>query len=249
MCKARCRIPSAEYFRKLHKADYCLFNAALVYTPSQFFTNLVKRDFSDLAVRTNTNGILDSMFTKGEKSRSNKIRFGYFGGRDLVKGYFLMRKVLQSYNQSKFDLVLIDTASRGEPGPMSHDGWGNNVTIHGYTQHDKMVDIYRSIDVLLFPSFWKESFGLMVREAIANDVFIISSDCGGPREAIIPGKNGLTFAMGDERGFRECVDYVLAHEKEILNYKTTEYGDVRTFAEQAKELISDYDSIIQGNEK
>lgn len=249
MCKARCRICASEYFRKLHKTDNCLSNAALVYTPSHYFTNFVKMDFPSLDVKTNKNGILDSMFKDKEKSRSNKIRFGFFGGREEVKGYFFMQKVLQSYNPSDYELVLIDTSSRSEPGPMSHDGWDDNVTIHGYTEHNKMVDLYRSIDVLLFPSFWKESFGLMVREAIANDVFVICSECGGPAEAVLHGRNGLVFPMGNREKFKECLDYVLSHQNKIQEYKTTDFGDVRTFEQQARELIADFERVIEDKGK
>lgn len=244
MCKERCHVSAAEYFRKLHMADHCFANAALVYTPSYYFSDFVQKDFPGLEVRTNKNGILDSMFANKEKSRSSRIRFGFFGGRELVKGYFFMKKVMQSYNPSDYELVLIDTASRGESGPISNDGWGDNVTILGYTEHEKMADVYRSIDVLLFPSFCKESFGLMVREAVANDVFVISSECGGPAEAIVPGKNGLVFPMGDVEKFKACIDYVFAHAEELKMYKTTEFGDVRTFDEQSKELITDFNDTI-----
>ena len=39
-------------------------------------------------------------------------------------------------------------------------------------------EFFSSIDVLLFPSLWKESFGSTVREALVRDVWVIASDAG-----------------------------------------------------------------------
>lgn len=245
MCKTRCQISPSTFFDRLKKADYCLSHAKIVYTPSNYFTEFVKKDFPGVNLETNKNGILDSFFSKPTPKNSKKLRFGFFGGREVVKGYFVMKAALTSYDSHKYDLVLIDTRRiDGAPGIIHTDNWGSNVTILGYTPHDEMVEVYKKIDVLLFPSSCKESFGLIVREAIANNVFVICSECGGPMEAIVHGKNGLVFPMDDIEKFKECIDYVFEHEKEILNYKTTEFGDVRTFDVQAKELIEDYKAIL-----
>ena len=103
-----------------------------------------------------------------------------------------------------------------------------------------MYTLYRKIDVLLFPSMWKESFGLMVREAIYNDVFVVCSDCGGPSEAVVNNENGLIFPMGDKEKFTECLRLLIQRKEFIKNYKTSNFGDVRTFKEQALELLKDF---------
>ena len=105
-----------------------------------------------------------------------------------------------------------------------------------------MYTIYRKIDVLLFPSEWKESFGLMVREAIYNDVFVVCSDCGGPREAVVNNENGLIFPMDDSEKFKECLRFLIKNKDYIKNYKTKNFGDVRTFRDQALELLKDFES-------
>ena len=61
--------------------------------------------------------------------------------------------------------------------------WARSWCEPAYRQ-DEMDAFFSAIDVLLFPSQWKESFGLTVREALARDVWVIATDCGGPAEAI-----------------------------------------------------------------
>ena len=88
----------------------------------------------------------------------------------------------------------------------------------------------------------KESFGLMVREAIYNDVFVVCSDCGGPSEAVVNGENGLIFPMGDKEKLKECLNLLIERKKLIKGYKTKNFGDVRTFREQALELLRDFEA-------
>ena len=68
-----------------------------------------------------------------------------------------------------------------------------------YSQ-DTIDHFFSEIDVLLFPTQWKESFGLTVREAVLRDVWVIATDAGGVSEDIIDGENGtiIPFDSGVE---------------------------------------------------
>ena len=250
MCKNRCDIQNNQFFSKRHIAQYALEHAEKVYTPSHYFSGLIARNFPTVEIHTNKNGIIqnpkdDDAEAKGTRKDSSKIVLGYFGGRDIIKGYFFLKKCLESFGSDadNFKIVFIDTAKRnGGEGIIKNDTWPVETEIEGYTPHDRMYTIYRKIDVLLFPSEWKESFGLMVREAIYNDVFVVCSDCGGPREAVVNNENGLIFPMDDSEKFKECLQYLIKNKDYIKNYKTKNFGDVRTFKDQALELLKDFAS-------
>ena len=56
-----------------------------------------------------------------------------------------------------------------------------------------MDEFYAKIDVLLFMSQWKETFGLAIREALARGIKVIQTDSGGtvehgttPADQLIP---------------------------------------------------------------
>ena len=57
---------------------------------------------------------------------------------------------------------------------------------------DKMPEFYSEQDVLLAPSIWPESFGLVTREALSAGLWVIASDAGALAEPILntPEKNG-----------------------------------------------------------
>ena len=251
MCRNRCGIANKDYFNRRHLSQYVLDNASKVYVPSQYFSELMQRNIPSVRFYINKNGIIQDK--KGENSRTEcpekengKIVLGFFGGKDHVKGYFFVKKCLESLGKDieNFKLILIDTTRKGGyEGNMKKDKWPLDTEIYGYTPHDKMHEMYRKIDVLLFPSMCKESFGLVVREAIYNDVFVICSDCGGPSEAIVNKENGLVFPQNDESSFKECLRFVIKNRNFIKSYRTTNFGDVRTFKDQALELLKDFDAV------
>ena len=248
MCRNRCDILNWDYYNRRHLAQYILDNAQKVYAPSHYFSSLMHQNFPSVRIHINKNGIIQNA-KEGDRRNANdedKIVLGFFGGKDLVKGYYFIRKCLESFGSDidSFRLVLIDTTRRdGYDGNMKNDKWPLNVEIHGYTPHEKMYEMYRKIDVLLFPSMCKESFGLVVREAIYNDVFVICSDCGGPSEAIVNNENGLVFPQGDETRFHECLRFLIKNKDFIKNYRTKNFGDVRTFKDQALELLKDFEQV------
>jgi glycosyltransferase involved in cell wall biosynthesis len=81
--------------------------------------------------------------------------------------------------------------------------------VPAYTQ-DEMDAFFADVDVLLFPSQWKESFGLTVREALARRVWVIATEGGGPGEAIVDGVNGTLIPLdGRSAPLQRAVEQLL----------------------------------------
>ena len=57
-----------------------------------------------------------------------------------------------------------------------------NWRIHSRFDQHEMDQFYAQIDVLLFMSQWKETFGLAIREALARGIKVIQTDSGGTTE-------------------------------------------------------------------
>jgi glycosyltransferase involved in cell wall biosynthesis len=96
-----------------------------------------------------------------------------------------------------------------------------------------MDDFFSSIDVLLFPSQWKESFGLTVREAISRGVWVIVTDAGGIVEDCIEGVNSNIVPMdGDYVPLRDSIKAILDEGKAPVVQDRT----VVSIGQQAHEL-------------
>lgn len=239
-CKEKCGFPCDWTAERRFALKKFIKMADKVYVPSYYAKCFLGRYINPQQLNVNKNAILPFK-GKGCETNLKIIRFLFVAGGARTKGYYLLREVLNELCGYAWELYLI------MPNNDKLDGWKSpNIKVFGKQDRRGMQDLYRNVNVLLFPTLAYESFGLTVREAIASDVFVISSRCGGPEEAIVDGENGLLFNMGDKAGFKRALLEVLNNSNKYINYRTSNYGDIRSFDEQAEELLHDYENIIKG---
>jgi glycosyltransferase involved in cell wall biosynthesis len=64
------------------------------------------------------------------------------------------------------------------------------VSFSGYIQHENLRRYYEDAEVVVIPSIWMESFGLVAIEALASGTPVIASGIGGLPELVQQGKTG-----------------------------------------------------------
>jgi len=69
--------------------------------------------------------------------------------------------------------------------------------------------------VLVFPSLWREPFGLGIIESMAAGRPVIASDSGAPAQIIADGKTGLLVPPGDSKALREAVQSLLSDPERL----------------------------------
>lgn len=117
------------------------------------------------------------------KRKQEGITFGFVGGPGFIKGWNEIKQAAKSLNNAIANFHVVN-------GPAGSDWWGgehlealpgNWQVVERYTA-ESMDLFFSEIDVMLFPSRWKETFGLTVREALARGVYVVVSDAGGAAE-------------------------------------------------------------------
>lgn len=71
-----------------------------------------------------------------------------------------------------------------------------NIVEVGAYSRDNVFELMSSVDFVVVPSVWPETFGLVVSEAWDAKRPVIASRVGGLSDRIIDGKNGFTFMPG-----------------------------------------------------
>jgi glycosyltransferase involved in cell wall biosynthesis len=84
---------------------------------------------------------------------------------------------------------------------------GRNVYIAGLLQGQDLAAAYASADMFLFPSA-TETFGQVVREAMASGLPVIGVRAGGVQDLIRDGETGLLCAPGDEAALIAAVEHL-----------------------------------------
>ena len=249
-CRSRCGLDEAAVWRRRTRMLEAVAVAGAVFTPSDFYNAFVRRNFPrNSAVLTNRNGIRPPEAPRTARA-AGPLRLGYLGGKARWKGYYFLAEALRGLGRDDFELLLVDldplSGTSGMADPDDHALWrGLPVRILPFTEHAAADGLYAQMDVLLFPSLGDESFGLPVREAMARDIFVLSSDCGGPREALVDGENGLLFPKGDAESFRMQLRRILDDQARFKNYRTANDGDVRGIMSQSAELAVAYGKITR----
>lgn len=250
ICRDRCALEQEELWRRSVRMREAVAGAQAVFAPSDFYASFISRNFPrHCAVQTNRNGITRPKSLRPVRA-PGPLRLGYLGGKARWKGYFFLAEALRGLERDDYEILLVDLGTVFGEGDMNGDEdralWeGLPARVLPFVRHEDIDSLYRQMDVLLFPSLWDESFGLTVREAIARDVFVLSSDCGGPGEAIRHGENGLLFPKGDLAAFRNRLRCILDKQETFKNYRTSDTGDIRSLSAQAEELADAYRRILR----
>ncbi len=167
-----------------------------------------------------------------ERTASDRLRLGFLG----------------SLMVSKAPHLLIEAAGRLPGGAVSIDLFGqyapyhgddsyrrqlepllkqDGVRVHGAIAHDRVAQALSSIDVLVVPSIWPETRGLVIQEAFLAGVPVVASRIGGIPEVVDEGKNGLLFRAGDAGDLATSLARLL-HEPGLLETLRAGIPSVRT---------------------
>lgn len=219
----------------------------MLLAPSKYFAELHEKTLGR-NVFVNKNGVTRPL---GQISKRKKdvIRFGYVGGKTKIKGVHLILEAFRKHRFPNTELVVVDNMLNvGARSFFDSDFDGvERFRIEPAYSQDTIDHFFSEIDVLLFPTQCKESFGLTVREAVLRNVWAISTDAGGASEDIIDGENGtvIPFDSGVEelsRAIAEvCERYQAMDDGAVIELPKSH---IRTFAEQKDELAGLYQEIL-----
>jgi glycosyltransferase involved in cell wall biosynthesis len=92
---------------------------------------------------------------------------------------------------------------------------GVPVRFHGFVNQSELPGIYTSADVIVLPSDGRETWGLVVNEAMACGVPAIVSDAVGCGPDLVePGVTGEIFPLGDVPALADALDTVLSFKRD-----------------------------------
>jgi|GEM_PF-5397036 len=183
-------------------------------------------------------------------------------GKGVINAYNF--KVMSEYREKKryrnfFRVVRQVTEKlRDEPYDKSHQiiryfrdrkllQSTENIKIHFFPPFsDHQIDeVFSGIDVLLLPSVMKESYSLVVREAMIRGIPVISSDCGGPEEIIRDGYNGYIFKTGDYIDLAEKMARLILNPGLVERFsRNIDAAQIVTVEQQVQHLESLYTQIV-----
>ncbi len=233
-------IPGAYHLeqraRLMHAA---LRGAALLLSPSAAHRALhIANGIPPAQIEVAPNGVRLPV-ARAPRERGPRLRFAYVGGNVEVKGYSVAKRAFEALDRADWQLVLVDNTLNLGFSSVDATEWhvrGGLEVVPAYTQ-DGIDAFFAGIDVLVFPSQWKESFGLTVREALARDVWVIATAGGGPAEAITDGVNGTLIPLdGRHEPLQAAIAALLDRPGQLAGYRNPLAGAIMDYGAQADAL-------------
>ncbi len=181
-------------------------------------------------------------------SPADRLRLGFLGSLMISKGAHVLLEAFAPLHPRASLHVY------GDPvGYHGDDSYRHELApllaipgVHhmGSIPHARVPDALRSIDVLVAPSIWLENSPLVIREALAAGIPVVTSDIGGMAELVRHGENGLLFAAGSVSGLRAALLRLL-DEPALLPALRAGIGAVRGVDEDADATYRIYRSHIE----
>ena len=223
-----------SYLRSLLK------DARLVLGVSQTFTELYQRAGVS-NVETIANGVPAWPKVAKLSHDDNRVHLTHVGNVTPHKGLPLVRQVLVNSRFANLLLTVIDHSK--DEGYQHEEVWGaTTVRLIGPLAQADMPDFYARQHVLLAPSLWPESFGLVTREALASGLWVVASDRGAIAEDVTPGENGFVVDVSSPDALT-CALAEINNDPETFR-QSPPPRTLRTSAEQAEDLKLLYKSIV-----
>jgi glycosyltransferase involved in cell wall biosynthesis len=141
----------------------------------------------------------------------------------LWAGTFGIRKgahyLLQAWKQLQHSSgASLDVLGAMELPSRMLENLPNSLNISRTVPRSELYEYYRRADVLVFPTLC-DGFGLVVTEAFAQGLPVITTNRAGAADLVKHGVNGLIIPAGDVNALAEALDWCITHRLELKNMR------------------------------
>lgn len=221
-----------------------LLNSAVrVLAVSQYQAEFYRQNAVNNVV-VNLNGVNCPNVPKIKNQSGNKVVLGYSGSICHHKGYYFLKNIIEN---TAFDNIELKVIQFDLKEPRSEQ-W-NQTRVEFLPKFDSadMAEFYQQIDVLIAPSMWPESFGLITREAALAGLWVIACNAGGLAEHLIDDKNGFKYELGNAAQLKEIllnINNNTSRFKQSVPQQDRNTDSINSVSQQVADLVQQYSQIL-----
>lgn len=215
-----------------------------IIAPSHFVRDLMSAQglaATRLAVIRHGIALPDSL--PAPRPRRGPLRVTYLGGLAWQKGVHVVVAAAAALDPARVRLTLYgdEGAFPDYVAALRRDGRGA-VRFGGRLDRAAVWEALAASDLLVVPSLWHETAGLVVQEALASRVPVLASEIGALPEAVAHDETGLLLPPGDVAAWRTALDALAGDEPRLARWRAA-IGPVRTLADHAADVAACYAAL------
>lgn len=235
------RIGFGRSMERAARMRAALRHAARLVSVSEEFATIYRDAGFD--VLTIANGVSELMPEPRTRS-TGPVRLLHVGGLQHHKGAYLVEAALRARKFSNLTLTILDHSR--DPGAPLQTTWGTTtVTIRGRVPADKVASLYGQADVLLAPSTWPESFGLVSREAAICGLWVIANDQGAMGSDVVENETGFIVDTTSPAALLRTLEVIDADPARYLQSPPSPVMPPRRAVDQARDVLALYRTLIE----
>lgn len=215
----------STYLKKMLKG------AKKVFAVSGIYRDLYK-SVTGLEIHQNENGIVP--FNIVPRNVNEKLIVAHIGGQEDHKGLFLLKEAIARLNSDQIELCIYTASPKEEVYSIGK----TDVYELAPVEQNRVSQLYASMDILVVPSIWPESYSLAVKEALYAGVWVIASNMGATPQFVEGGVNGSVIDIKDSSELIEALRYAIEHKDKVTSCPRTK---IREIQQQVDELFEEYD--------
>lgn len=145
------------------------------------------------------------------RSRTTPLQFLWAGTFSIRKGAHYLLQAWKQLQPQNAQLRVF--GSMGLPATLTTD-IPESIHLSGTVPRSELYQQYRQADILVFPTLC-DGFGMVVTEAFAQGLPVITTDRAGAADLIQHGVNGLIVPAGDSQALVETLSWCITHRTEL----------------------------------
>jgi glycosyltransferase involved in cell wall biosynthesis len=188
--------------------------------------------------------------------KTDTFTFGYIGTHIPAKGINLLIKAFSKINKNAILKIWGRTSGQSTAAlKIEASKSQNKIQFCGeYINQNIATEVFSNIDCIVVPSIWGENSPLVIHEAQACKIPVITSNFGGMKEYVEHKKNGLLFEHRNENDLREKMNFAIDNPLLLKKWGNRGYlldkkGVVPHIKDHCAELTKVYKKTIENRKK
>lgn len=224
--------------QELNVCDYIICNSTFTAK------TLIEAQVSSEKIITIPLAFPDPVKTILKKSNPAKTIFLYAGNQSLRKGTHLLYQAWQKCNFKSTGAELWLVGSNQLPLTL-RKGLGEEIKFIPNMPHTDLMQLFLQVDVLVLPTLC-DGFGMVITEAMAQGLPVITTYNSGGPDIITTGKNGFLLEAGNVEQLAVTLKYCVENKNQLKEIATNalEKAESYSWADFRKNLIKEITSRI-----
>jgi len=168
----------------------------------------------EIDVRENKFTPMPPPLPRPPRSPGDPLRICHVGGMAMHKGYHILRQAVHLLPAGlNLELTVIDHRLQEDEIPYTSNWNGYHVQFIAPVPMNEMGNFYASQDILIAPSLWPESYGLVTREAASAGLTVIAADSGNLSNFNISRGRKITVESNNATALAESITLAIKYHR------------------------------------